>query len=519
MRLPSYSKVVLATTLTMILYAVTSRRYVWLPSYLKVALATTLNIVLNAATLGHYVWLEGRVCGGVFKNWAGRFRYRPERFVRPTTEEEIVELVKSSRSVRVFGSGHSFNKGVVSDETLVSLDDYSGLLCKYPDKNQIAVRGGTRVRDVVKLLSDEGLAFRALPSYDAQSIAGILSTDVHGTGKIYGTEEEKWGFVSQSVVRLKLIDGKGQVHECEPSDNLFKAAVGGISAVGIITEVVVQGVPRFNVEQKVEMRPLSYVKENLNQLLRANHHFSLYLFPFVEECQVNTWNRKEKDRTIVGRVLEFIELSKGRFREFIGISKDALLAAWIGNLIAYLGYLPQSGRTYGGIRKGSNLLLESNEGFNRTIYHLHEELEFTVPFEDTFEVCERFINLYKKLYEELDREGSYPSALPYTLFEVRFTPEHDRTLIGAGRGRRSTWIDLVCNDSHGFEKYYAEAQELIKEIGARPHLGKFCESFNKADMEKLHGENFTRFLELVEEHDPDGKFANDFTRLFGIEHS
>jgi len=68
-------------------------------------------------------------------------------------------------------------------------------------------------------------------------------------------------------------------------------------------------------------------------------------------------------------------------------------------------------------------------------------LEFTVPFEDTFEVCERFINLYKKLYEELDREGSYPSALPYTLFEVRFTPEHDRTLIGAGRGRRSTWTE------------------------------------------------------------------------------
>jgi len=110
--------------------------------------------------------------------------------------------------------------------------------------------------------------------------------------------------------------------------------------------VVVQGVPRFNVEQTVEMRPLSYVKENLNQLLRANHHFSPYLFPFVEECQINTWNRKEKDRTIVGRFLEFID-----------ISQDALLAAWIGNLIAYLGYLPQSGRTYGGIGKGSDFLL------------------------------------------------------------------------------------------------------------------------------------------------------------------
>ena len=156
--------------------------------------------------------------------------------------------------------------------------------------------------------------------------------------------------------------------------------------------------------------------------------------------------------------------------------------------------------------------MESNKGFNRTIYHLHQELEFTVPFEKTFEACRRFKELYEDLYKEL-----YPSGLPYTLFEVRFTPDkHMCTLIGAGREQRSTWIDLVCNDSHGFEKYYVEAQKLIKKIGARPHLGKFCDNFNKADMEKLHADNFTRFLELVEEHDPDRKFANGFTRrLFG----
>jgi L-gulono-1,4-lactone dehydrogenase len=261
MKSPNYVKVALAIVLPIVLYAVTFRRYVWLPSYLKVALATTFNIAVNAVTLGRHLLLEGRVRGGVFKNWAGRFRYRPQRIVRPASEEEIIELVKGSKSLRVFGSGHSFNNGVVSDETLVSLDDYGGLACKYPDKNQIALRGGTRVRDVVKLLFDEGLAFRALPSHDAQSLAGILSTDVHGTGKIYGTEEEKWGFVSQSIVSLRLVDGTGEVHECGPSDDLFKAAIGGIGAVGIITEVVVQGVPRFNVEQKVEMRPISYVEK------------------------------------------------------------------------------------------------------------------------------------------------------------------------------------------------------------------------------------------------------------------
>jgi hypothetical protein len=154
-------------------------------------------------------------------------------------------------------------------------------------------------------------------------------------------------------------------------------------------------------------------------------------------------------------------------------------------------------------------VLESNRAFNRTIYHLHQELEFTVPFEDTFGECGRFIGLYEEMY----RSG----GLPYTLFEVRFTPGgHDRTLIGAGRDRRSTWIDLVCNDARGFERFYAAAEEMVREIEARPHLGKFCEGLGEADLARLHGENFERFLDLVHRHDPDRKFANQFTRrLFG----
>mgnify|MGYP003289000374 CR=1 FL=1 len=259
--------------------------------YVKVALFTTVNILLNGATLGRYVWLEGRVERGVFTNWARRFRNVPRRFAKPATEREIVELIRNAGSVRVFGSGHSFNSGVVSDETLASLDDYSGLVWKDLDKKQVAVKGGTRVRDVVALLLEEGLAclhdkpvaealpeqrlleeglaFRALPSHDAQSIAGILSTDVHGTGR-------EWGFVNESVVALKLIDGKGEVHECAPEDDLFKAAVGGIGAVGVISEVVVQGVERFDVEQKVQTRtPTTTRTIQNNKLLRVEFNLRL----------------------------------------------------------------------------------------------------------------------------------------------------------------------------------------------------------------------------------------------------
>jgi FAD/FMN-containing dehydrogenase len=496
----SFLRAASTTTLLSILLSV--------PSYLRVGLVTTWNIVLYAVSLRRCIWLEGRVGNdGVFMNWIRHFRYAPANFVRPTTEEEILDCFTQSRRLRLFGAGHSFNDGVVSEETLLSLDDYSGLVCKYLDKNQIAVKGGTRIRKVAKLLLDEGLAFKALPSHDAQSIGGILSTDVHGTGRIFGTKEENWGFVSESVVRLKLVDGKGEIHECEPSADLFKAAIGGVGAVGIITEVVVQGVPRFNVEQKVERRYLSLEEESdkkvfdqfVEKNLRCNDHFSLYLFPFTNWCQINTWNSTHDRRSLFGDL-----------REDVSISFDALVAAWLGNLFAYTKRLPEWSWIYK-LKKRANLVLESNKAYNRTIYHQHQELEFTVPFEKTFEACQCF----KKLYEKLYRQS--PSRLPYTLIEVRFTPaEHDLTLIGAGRDRRSTWIDLICNDSRGYEEFYAAAEEEMKKIGARPHLGKYCKSFGKEDMEQLHGGSFEKFLNLVKEHDPHGKFANEFTRrLFG----
>ena len=260
--------------------------------------------------------------GDSFKNWARQFGYRPTRFVQPETEAEIVALVKNSAKLRVFGSAHSFNGGVVSDATLVSLDKYCGVVEKYPDKKQMRFKGGTRVRDVIKILFDDGLAFAALPSHDAQSIAGILSTDVHGTGK-------GWGFVSECIVGLRIIDGTGAVHECQPPDDLFKAAIGGVGAVGIISEVVVQAVKRFSVEQKFELVDLAFVRANLDQLLDENTHLSLYIFPFADKCQVSTWNVTDKPHSPFGT-----------FREFVAISFDALSSAWFGNLMAYTGFLP-----------------------------------------------------------------------------------------------------------------------------------------------------------------------------------
>ena len=459
-------------------------------SYLRGGLATTANVVAYAASDGRFVLLEGRRQGTTFHNWALRYRQRPHRIAEPTTEAEIIDLIRSHRRLRVVGSGHSFNPGIVTEEVLISLDAYSGLTSIDAVAEQVTVRAGTRVRDVVALMLNHGLAFTALPSHDAQSIGGILSTDVHGTGR-------SWGFVSESIVRLTIIDGIGAVHQCGPSDPLFRAAIGGVGAAGIITEATIQGVPRFTIEQRTRMQELDAVRHGLDDLIEHHDHVSLYLFPYADHCQVNTWDRSTKPTSPADEL-----------QEFLNISADALLAAWVGNLLAYTGVL-RLGRHWSRlaflIKRGTQLVLESDNAHNRTIYHLHQELEFTIPFERTFEICDRLVSLYEHM--------AAADRLPYLLLEVRFTPAgHDRTLIGPGKGRRCTWIDLIVNDSDGFEQFYAAALQVITDIGGRPHLGKYTEGIDGSYLKRLYGDDYRTFQTLVAEHDPEEKFANAFTR-------
>jgi len=189
--------------------------------YFAQAFHTTLNSLLYTLSFGKYLWLEGRRSGKNWHNWTHGQDHRVEPYLLPAGEPEIIEAVRSHPRLRLVGAGHSFNSGVTHSVTM-SLDAHTGIVEVDKATKRVRVRAGTRVRDISRtLLEKESLAVVALPSHDAQSIGGILSTDVHGTGRDVG-------FVSQSVVGLRIVDGKGEAHEVGPEDDLFRAAIGGI---------------------------------------------------------------------------------------------------------------------------------------------------------------------------------------------------------------------------------------------------------------------------------------------------
>jgi L-gulonolactone oxidase len=290
----------------------------------------------------------------------------------------------------------------------------------------------------------------------------------------------------------------GDVHDVEPTDDLFRATVGGIGAPGLVTEATFSIVPSFNLEQRTARRDLARVRDELPQLLAAHDHVSLYVFPFARRCQVNTWDRTERRRSRFATV-----------REALTISEDAVATSVAGNLLAYRGWLPRWSERALRVKNGSDLVMRSHEGFNRSVYHQHEELEFALAADGAFDVLTELVARFESAYRR--------ERLPFTFFEVRFTPGgHDRTFLAPGAGRSSVWIDVLPNQTRGFDRFYREVISFIRHHDGRPHLGKWIDDVGRDDLAARYGGQFARFLELRDKFDPHRRFDNPVTRqLFG----
>lgn len=465
-------------------------RTVAYPNFTVSAVKTIANTGTFLVSRRRSLLLEGRFRKGSYRNWSGDRRHHAN-WLQPETEDEVAAAIRNAKSVRIVGSGHSFNDGLNSTGATISLDRLAGVVSIDADNRQATVWGGTRLRDLTRRLLDDGLALRSLASHDAQSVAGILSTDVHGTGR-------HPAHLSDQVVSLRLIDGTGTPHEVGPDDELFRAAVGGMGSVGVITQVTVQCVDAFRLRQDARVESRDWAEANLDRLLAEHDHLSFYVYPFTNLLHLHTWDHTDDRRSRLGAR-----------RESLNEAKAAVVAATFGDAMAHFGRLPRTATAAMRLQKATSLVLDSHDAFSRSQYHLHQELEIAVPRNLVWAEVDRVIELYEQMYRD--------SSLPFLLVEVRFSPAgHDRSFLGAGTDRATAWLCLCCNQSGDVHRYFEAVEETIRHNDARIHLGKWCETLDAADMARMHGDRFHRFQTVRRRADPDGKFVNPFVeRLIG----
>src|SRR2546423_8408789 len=151
----------------------------------------------------------------VWHNWGGNQRCAPVAVEHPSTEDDLVRVVKQAgaegRTVKVVGAGHSFTDIACTDGVQVVLDRYRRVLSVDPDTQRVTVQSGIPIEDLNLELAQRSLALPNLGDIAYQSIAGAVATATHGTGI-------KLGGIATQIVGLELIASDGSVVRCSESE-------------------------------------------------------------------------------------------------------------------------------------------------------------------------------------------------------------------------------------------------------------------------------------------------------------
>lgn len=431
---------------------------------------------------------EGHERDGHWRNWSADYQARPQHFRYPASEEELCEMiVAAERQVRMVGAGHSFNAGPLSDDTMISLDDYDRILELDVDNKRVRVQGGIRLRDLNAALWKAGLGLPVLGSTDAQSLAGLVSTDLHGTGRDHG-------FLSEQLLGLRVIAADGTACTVKPGEPLFHAAIGGLGCCGVVAEVELALVDSFRLAKSSTMVDRKDSEAGVEALLQAHEHLSFYYVSGSDQSEsirMHTWNRTTAP------------LSEGweQYKLRLELGDFAISAFWPG-LAELLADVDEDSWLSNTLSPDQWLVMPGNRGFGRQLFYRHDEIEFGVPFANYPSCVAELLGLLRK------RDF-------FSVIEVRFTPDTSQALLGPGVGRQTAFIELATPLAQQRGEMYALVEGLMREHGGQPHLGKKV-NMTAQDMFETYGERFSRFQEVRARQDPHGKFLNGFCQqLFG----
>ncbi|MEU4533262.1 D-arabinono-1,4-lactone oxidase [Streptosporangium sp. NPDC023825] len=206
-------------------------------------------------------------------NWAGNITYGAARFHRPGGIEELQELVAGSGAIRALGTRHSFNE--IADRPGGDLVSLEGLPADFeldPVRGTVTVGGGVRYGELSRWLHERGHALPNLGSLPHISVAGACATATHGSGIANGN-------LATAVSGLELVtaDGEITVLSREKDGDRFAGAVVALGALGIVTRVVLDVVPAFEVRQYVyENLPWARMEEHFEEILSAAYSVGLF---------------------------------------------------------------------------------------------------------------------------------------------------------------------------------------------------------------------------------------------------
>jgi xylitol oxidase len=413
-------------------------------------------------------------------DWGGTYRFEAARIHRPSSVDELQQLVARLPAVRALGTRHSFTPlADLPGGDLVSVTGLPPELSVDADAGTVTVSASTRYGDLAPRLLEHGLALANLASLPHISIGGAVATGTHGSGDGVGT-------LATQVERLELVTADGELlsasRATHPAD--FDGMVVALGALGVVTRLTLRVEPAFEVAQTVfDDVPLDALFANFDEVTGAGYSVSTFLpwagdtgQVWVKERVTPGWAARTE---LLGR-----PAADGPRHPLPGAATEATTE-----------------------QRG-----EPGPWFERLP---HFRLAFEPSAGD--EIQSEFLVPRDRAIEALDAVRELAPVIAPVLFisEIRTMAADDLWLSGAS-GRPTVAIHFTWHPDRAAVSAVLPALEAaLAPFGARPHWGKLflAGSGELAPRYPRHAD----FVALADRLDPTGKFRNPFLagHLFG----
>lgn len=412
-------------------------------------------------------------------NWAGNLTYSTENLHIPKNVEELQDAIKKCKKVRALGTKHCFNTIADSKENQISTEAFNKIIGLDKEKNTVTVEAGIKYGEMCKYLDDNGFSLHNLASLPHISVAGACATSTHGSGI-------KNGSLATAVSAIELVNGKGEVVSLsrEKDGEEFGAAVVNLGALGIATKITLDVQPTFKMKQVVYQNlPMSALEKNFEAIMSGGYSVSLFTDwrnKNVSEVWVKSKaeDMKEVAPEFYGAKLATKNLHPIEALDPVNCTDQmGVEGPWYERMPHFkMGFTPSSGKE-----------LQS---------------EYFVAFEHAYEGFMAIEKLNEKVAPHLfitEVRAIAADALP-------MSPFYKKACVAF----HFTWKQEV----EAVMVLLPEIEEALAPFAPRPHWGKIFTL--KPAVLQSRIEKLADFKKIMEKHDPEGKFRNEFieTNLF-----
>ena len=395
--------------------------------------------------------------------------------IRSTSIEQVQKFVKEHDSLKVLGTRHCFNGIADSTHALISLKPMDQVVALDAKARTVTVEAGMSYGQLCPYLHEKGFALHNLASLPHISVAGACATATHGSGI-------KNGNLATAVSALEIVTASGDVLTLsrEKDGDTFLGAVVNLGALGVVTKVTLDVQPTFMMRQDVyENLPMAQLTDHFESIMSSG--YSVSLFTDWQEngstkCGSNVASREGTHRTpspsSTGRNSRPRTSTRSpSSRRRTARSRWACPAPGIDRLPHFrMGFTPSSGKEL--------------------------QAEYFVPRKNAVEA----ILAVERLR---DRVG------PHLLISELRTIDADRLWMSPCYKRPSLAIHFTWKpDWESVRKVLPMIEKELAPFQARPHWGKLF-TMEPARLQSRY-ERLADFKDLLKEHDPRGKFRNEF---------